>query len=164
MKNACLLLLLFVFLVGCTSTFYLVRHAERLDNSADSPLSAAGFARANALRDSLLDKDVDSVLATPYLRTQQTAQPLATALGKSLSIYSTDTTWQFAAGLKKIKGKDLLVVGHSNTIPEIVLAMTGDSVSIAHDDYDNLFVVKIRRCLTGKKVRLIKKTYGAASP
>ncbi|MFQ5446140.1 MAG: histidine phosphatase family protein, partial [Saprospiraceae bacterium] len=120
--------LLLVLLSSCTTTYYFVRHAERLDSSADSPLSAAGNIRAQILKDSLLNKGIDSIFATPYLRTQQTVQPLAGALGEPVTIYGTDTTAMFVQALKKVRGKELLVAGHSNTVPEMVLYMTGDTV------------------------------------
>ena len=126
---------------SCITNIYLVRHAERLNSSSDSPLSTAGHQRAVQLKDLLLDKGIDLVYATPYLRTQQTGQPTADALGQNLIIYGTDTTYQFVQALKKMRGKDLLVVGHSNTVPEMVVYLTGDTVHIGHDDYDNLYKV-----------------------
>jgi broad specificity phosphatase PhoE len=161
---------LFLFLVGCvyyncaTSTYYLVRHAEKLDNSADTPLSPAGFKRAAALRDSLINKGLDTLLASKYLRTRQTAQPLADALGKPLAVYSPDTTWQLSRALEKMKGKNVLVVGHSNTIPEIVRELTGDTLAIADNDFNNLFIVKIERRFFLIRRNLYKRTYGAVSP
>ena len=158
------LLPLLLLLSACTTNLYLVRHAERLDNSADSPLSTAGFERAAALRDSLLGKGIDSIFASTYLRTQQTAQPTAAALGETITIYSPDTTYQFAQLLRRLRGKDVLVVGHSNTVPEIVEQLTGQSVTIDHDDYDNLFRVKISRGMLGVQTKLWQLTYGEPSP
>ncbi len=154
------LLLLFS---GCTTTYYFVRHAERLNGSADSPLSAAGNLRARILKDSLLNKGIDDVFATPYQRTRQTVQPLSTALGEPVTIYGTDTTAQFVAALQKIRGRELLIAGHSNTVPEMVQRMTGDSVTIDHEEYDRLFIIKIKRQLSGRKVSLTKTTYGPPS-
>lgn len=157
-------LLLAAFLNGCTSHFYFVRHAEKVDESSDPALSEAGQARAIALKDRLLSAGIDSIFATPYQRTQLTVQPLADVLGKTVTIYGTDTTYQFVQAMKRIRGKDVVIAGHSNTVPEMVLLMTGDSVQIAHDDYDNLFIVKLQWSIFGKKKKLTKATYGAASP
>ncbi len=164
MKTLMLSLVLLLCLSACTSNFYLVRHAERLDDSSNSPLSEAGFERADALRDTLLGKSIDSIFASTYLRTQQTAEPLATALSETMTIYAPDTTLQFTQMLRLIKGKDILVVGHSNTVPEIVELMTGQAVTIDHDDYDNLFKVKISRSIFGTTVNLTALTYGEPSP
>lgn len=160
------LLVAAMLLAGCTSHFYLVRHAERLDDSADSPLSAAGFARANALKDRLINAGIDSIFATPYIRTQQTVAPLASALGEPVIIYGTDSTWHFVRGLRRIWGKNIVVAGHSNTVPDMVRYLTGntDSIQIAHDDYDNLFIVKRQRGLFWKKMSWIRSTYGEPSP
>lgn len=164
MRTMFLVSVLLLFLSACTSNLYLVRHAERLDASSNSPLSESGFERAEALRDTLLGKGIDSIFATTYLRTQQTAAPLATALSKTVVIYGTDTTYQFAQMLRKIKGKDVLVVGHSNTVPEMVDYLTGETVTIGHDDYDNLYLVEISRSLFGVTTRLTAFTFGEPSP
>ena len=153
-------LLMLCFLVSCTSNYYFVRHAERANNTADTPLSLEGQQRALALRDSLKDKGIDHIFATIYLRTQQTAIPLSEEIGIPLTIYHPDATQQFVNRLKKIRKKDVLVVGHSNTVPEMVLLMTGDTVEVGHDDYDNLFKVSISKSLFGTRTRLKKLHYG----
>jgi phosphohistidine phosphatase SixA len=112
----------------------------------------------------LINKGLDTLLASKYLRTRQTAQPLADALGKPLAVYSPDTTWQLSRTLEKMKGKNVLVVGHSNTIPEIVKELSGETVIIADNDFDNLFIVKIKRRFFLIRRSLYKKTFGAASP
>lgn len=162
-------LLLFIaallfLLSSCTTTIYLVRHAERQDQSSNSPLSAVGHARAATLRDTLQNKGIDSVFSTPYLRTQQTAAPTANAIEKPVTPYSPDTTSAFVNAIQNIRGKDLLVVGHSNTVPDMVKQLTGQVVSIDETDYDNLFIVTIKRSCTGRTVRLVLTTYGPPSP
>lgn len=164
MRYFALFLLLSFLLPACTTKYYLVRHAEKQDNSADALLSAVGQARANILRDTLANKGIGRIYASTVQRTQQTAQPLATALGLPLTIYKPDTTAGFIAALKKLGGMDVLVVGHSNNIPQIVQGLCGESVSIADDDFDNLFVVKITKGWGQTKVSLEKTTYGPASP
>lgn len=151
-------------LPACTTKYYLVRHAEKQSNASNAQLSSIGLARAAVLRDSLLNKGIDLIYASTVLRTQQTAQPLATVLGLSLTIYNPDTTAALVSALKKIRGKDILVVGHSNNIPQLVQGLSGESVTVADDDYDNLFIVKITRGWGQTKVSLVKTTYGAASP
>lgn len=164
MHNFLLGLLLIFLLSACTTRYYLVRHAEKQDDSPNALLSPTGLARANILRDSLLGKGIGQVYASTVQRTQQTAQPLANALGLPLTIYRPDTVTGFVAALKKLRGKDALVVGHSNNIPEIVQGLSGESVSIADNDYDNLFVVKITRAWGQTTVSLKKTTFGPASP
>lgn len=158
------LLLLSTLLPACATRYYLVRHAEKQDNSSNALLSPAGLNRADALRDSLLTKGIDRIYASTVQRTQQTAQPLASALGIPLTLYRPDTTAGFIAALKKIGAMDVLIVGHSNTIPQIVEGLSGESVAISDDDYDNLFIVKVTKAWGQTKVSLVKTTYGPASP
>jgi len=165
MKKFTLLLLAAVFMLhACTTKYYIVRHAERLDNSADSPLSDTGVTRANILRDSLLNKGIDQIFASTFLRTQQTAQPLATALGVQLTLYRPDTTAGLIARLKKIGGKNVLVVGHSNTVPELVQGLSLQAVpAIPETDFDNLYIVKISKGWGQTRRSLVHTTYGPAS-
>jgi len=160
MKPYLLLLSVVVLFANCTTNYYLVRHAERLDSSKDSPLSEEGRERAQALKEKLYPEGIDAVYATPYQRTQQTGQPLVDAIGKDLIIYGTDSTYQFVQGLKKQKNKNIVIVGHSNTVPEMVLYFTADTVHVGHDDYDDLFKVKLKRNIFGDKLKLEKMKYG----
>lgn len=151
-------------LSSCSSYYYVVRHAERQDNSPNSPLSAAGFNTAQALKDSLSSKKIDLVFASTFVRTQQTAQPTATAKGLSLNIYRPDTTAGLVSHLKKIKGKSVLVIGHSNTVPDIVSGLSNQSVApIPDNDFDNLYIIKVRNFF-GTRRTLSHLTYGNPSP
>jgi broad specificity phosphatase PhoE len=164
-QTGILLLLLGLFCQACQTTHYfLVRHAEKRDSSPDTPLSEVGWDRALSLRNQLIGKRIDAIFSSNYSRTRQTAQPLADALSTPLSIYQPDTTGSLAAVLKKMNGKNVLVVGHSNTIPPLVAGLSGETVAIADNDYDNLFVVRVRKTLLGQKVDLTKTTYGKPSP
>ncbi|MFN2457863.1 MAG: phosphoglycerate mutase family protein [Chitinophagaceae bacterium] len=142
----------------------MVRHADRLDDSGNSPLSEVGFVRAGTLRDSLIGKRIDYLFASTFLRTQQTANPLAESLNKPVQIYNKDTTNKLIAALQRINGKKVLIVGHSDNVPAIVLGLSGQSVPvIGHDEFDNLYVIRIRKFITASK-RLWHKTYGIPSP
>lgn len=164
MRNLLTLCSFVVLLSGCTTRYYLVRHAERQDASANSPLSVAGLARANVLRDTLLSKGIDTIFASTFQRTQQTAQPLATALHLPVTIYSPDTTAALIDQLSRLNGRNVLVVGHSNTIPEIVRGLCGQTVTIADDDFDNLFIVTVKKGWGNNTKTLEQTTYGPASP
>ena len=151
-------------LASCTTRYYLVRHAEKLNSTSDSPLSQTGHARAAILRDTLADKNISQVFASTFQRTQQTAQPTATANSLELTIYRPDTTAGLIQRLKSVGSRNVLVVGHSNTIPEIVQGLCGENVAIAEDDYDNLFIVTIKRGWGPTTKTLVKTTYGPVSP
>jgi broad specificity phosphatase PhoE len=128
---------------------FVVRHAERADTAsggspmmaADPDLSDAGRARAQTLAGMLKDAQIGAIFVTPYKRTQQTAAPLAQALGvQAAAVDARD----LAGLIDKVKAasRNVLVVGHSNTVPD-VLARLGiaDAPKIADDEYDNLFIV-----------------------
>src|SRR5688572_1962979 len=88
------LLLAFLCVAGAnaqTTTVILVRHGEKAaEPAADPPLTDAGRARAQALLDAVKNAGVSIVYSTPTLRTMQTAEPLAKALG--IEVTSTPTT------------------------------------------------------------------------
>ncbi len=164
MRKLIFLLAVLSWLPACTTRYYLVRHAEKASEAPDAQLSATGLARAGILRDTLLGKSIERIYASTFTRTQQTAQPLATALNLPLNLYRPDTTAGFIAALKMIGGQDILVVGHSNNIPQIVQGLCGQSVTIADDDFDNLFIVKITKAWGTTKKSLVQTTYGPPSP
>jgi phosphohistidine phosphatase SixA len=145
-----------------TSKIYIVRHAERLDQSEDTPLSSAGLQRAKALADSLADKNIDSIFVSKYQRNRQTAQPLVDILGKQYAIYEPKPISVIVNRLNHLKGKNALVVGHSDTIIEIAQGLgTRPSLSkIESSDYDNLFFVTIKKNFFGKRATLIESSYG----
>lgn len=132
------------------STVFVVRHAERADGGAtntmmgnDPDLSDAGRARAQALAGVLRDAGITAIFTTEFKRTQQTAAPLAKALGISATTVSSK---DMASLVEKIKGAsgNVLVVGHSNTVPDVVKALgVPTPVTVADADYDNLFVVRL---------------------
>ena len=143
-------------------TVFLVRHAERADSSpgtsptmaADPDLSAAGRTRAEHLAEALKDAKITAIFATEFKRTQQTAAPLAKALGVTVKIVTSKNEANLIADLEAAKG-NVLVVGHSNTVPEIIkqLGVT-TAVAIGDDDFDNLFIVS-----TGTRPSLVRLHY-----
>lgn len=156
------------FLTSCSShSIYLVRHAEKAATPAsDPPLTAEGKVRAQALKDSLQDKNVKFIYSTNTTRTRTTAGPLAEKLGIVIKPYGTDTIWEVARHLRKLRGGNVLVVGHSNTLLPLLdqLPVTHQKKTIPDSDYDNLFVVTVkRRFLRPPLIRLQEKTFGATA-
>lgn len=120
-----------------------IRHAERLDATQNSPLSAAGLERAKVLASILRDLGVKAVYATQWQRTQQTVRPLADLLGVEVSVSKSDDVKDLIGQLKGKHANDIVVVAaHSDTVPEILAAYGyARGLTIGHDEYDNLFVV-----------------------
>lgn len=161
--HLCCGLLLLVGSMGCSATrIYVVRHAERANDTDTTSLSPAGLARADALAERLADASIDGIYVTPYLRTQQTAQPLAKRRKLPLTEYPVRPTQTLVDQLRLMRGRNVLVVGHSNTILEIArgLGTTPTRQTIEHGDYDNLLVITSRRWLFGRQQSLQELTYG----
>jgi broad specificity phosphatase PhoE len=130
--------------VAAQQTIFLVRHAERADGGSGAPtavndpdLSEAGHMRAASLATVLKDA---RIATTEYKRTQQTAAPLAKALGVTPTVVVGKDSAGVAARIKAATG-NVLVVAHSNTLPEIVKELGATAPAIADADYDNLFVL-----------------------
>ena len=126
-------------------TIFVVRHAEKADAGTGDPndpdLSEVGQARAAALATVLKDAKIKFVYATEFKRTQATAKPTAEAAGVEVTVMPGKETAALVAKLRKAKG-NVLVVGHSNTIPDIVKALgLPKPAAIGDGDYDNLFIV-----------------------
>jgi broad specificity phosphatase PhoE len=136
------------------STIFVVRHAEKADATKDPDLSEAGRARAEALAKALRDAKIVAIYATEFKRTQQTAAPLAKALGITVTVLPAQDSAALIAKLRALTG-NALVVGHGDTIPNLIKALeVSEPINIAENDYDNLFTVVL-----DEKPQLIRLHY-----
>ncbi|WP_229311834.1 phosphoglycerate mutase family protein [Larkinella rosea] len=159
--------LLLAGLTACsTSTVYIVRHGEKVSEADTTSLSAVGFERAQALADRLEDERISRILTTPTRRTQQTAGPLSQHLNLPIESYPPKPVDAVVELVQQTKGKNILVVGHSNTILEIAqgLGAKPSKANIESEDFDNLLIVTLKKGLFGKSVRLQEETYGKPTP
>lgn len=132
-----------------TTTIVLVRHAEKeLVTIDDPPLSEAGERRAERLAQMFGDVRgpgrIEGIYVTATRRAQQTAMPLAMRLGMKTTVLpaSVDVGTEVARVLSEHRGGRVLIVGHSNTVPQIVQKLSGETVpAIGEDEYDNIYVV-----------------------
>lgn len=147
-------------------TYYLVRHAEKDTVGGNNPaISVIGQKRAGDLYRILKKKNIDLIMATQYKRTGMTAD--------SLRLYNKIDSLQYGAdatGNKMVevliarsgKAKNILIVGHSNTVPVMIrkLGVAGYTVKeLADTAYDDLFIVKVKN----GKATLEQKKYGTSS-
>jgi broad specificity phosphatase PhoE len=146
-----------LLLAGFASTAFaqkailLVRHAEKATDSNEPgvPLSEAGRARAAHLARMLAGAGITAIYATETDRARQTAEPLARALKLEVRTYSPrDASGKLAPRLllDRLKKDDAsgtgLVVGHQNTVPDLLAALGyTEKVSIADKQFDDLFIV-----------------------
>lgn len=147
MRRTVFAVLLAALPASAHSAIFIVRHAERLDAKDDaSLLSPAGKRRALELRHALSSVELSAVYCTEYKRTQQTAAPAAEARKLKPLIISSDKGPELVQALRAWPAdEDVLVVGHTDTIPELLTALgVRRPVAIASEDYDNLFIVSLR--------------------
>jgi broad specificity phosphatase PhoE len=135
-----------------TTTVVLIRHAEKQVGAiSDAPLSPPGEVRASRLAQMFGDATpfgrVQRIYVTDTRRTQQTAAGIAQRLSLTPVIVDAKAGSKQLAQrvLRENRGGRALVVGHSNTVPEIVAALTGqkDVPPIGDEEFDTLYVVSV---------------------
>jgi len=149
MKNILFLLLLLSLTTAAQSklptTIYLVRHAEKATNDAtneDPLLTEKGMDRAIALAEILKKSTIQNIYSTKYKRNVATAMPLAKKLKMPIKIYDSNRPKTEAVTiLEANEGKNILIIGHSNTVLETIEALGGKRPidSISDQEYDYLF-------------------------
>ena len=150
---------------SATTTVILVRHAEKAAApAADPPLMPAGEMRARALLDAVRDAGVGAIITTQFVRTRATAAPTANALGITPEVVTANGrthAQDVAAAIRKHAGQTVLVVGHSNTIPEIIGALGATVPPMCDAEYDNLYIVVLPP--TGPP-KLVRTKFGERTP
>ncbi len=140
-------LLLIMALVSSQShsySVYLARHAEKQVGNNPS-LTKEGKDRAKQLAYLLEHVDVAYVYSTQYLRTEETAQPTAELHSLPIKSYDPRQLAEFAEKLKTLDGH-VLVIGHSNTTPQLVSLLTGEKLKdLSEHDYGDVFQVNLDR-------------------
>jgi len=161
-----LIVLIALVLVSCkTTSYYIVRHAEKETSTAmpastmttDVPLSEAGKQRAQALKELLVKENIKYVFSTNYIRTKSTAQPLVDIIKVPIETYDPKDP-QFVSKLKALNG-NALIVGHSNTVDDLVNELTGNKeipADLQDSEYGDLFVVKKK----GKRITFERRHFG----
>jgi phosphohistidine phosphatase SixA len=123
-----------------------VRHAEKaiVDStvkSSDVPLSEQGTNRAENLKIQLQDKNIKFIFSTNTIRTKATAEPLSKQTGIPIEIYDGSDT-SVVQRLKNLKG-NVLIIGHSNTVDNLVNGLVGKQVlnDLNENQFGDLFIV-----------------------
>lgn len=121
----------------------LVRHAEKVDESKDAPLSEAGLKRAERLAQKLRSLGLTAIFVSEFQRTQQTAAPTAQLLHLQPQVIAAAQPSLLVQRLRSLAPQAIaLVVGHSDTLPAIIKELgVASPPSINRQDYDYLFVV-----------------------
>ena len=148
MKRYFLTIALFVLQItfgqSATTTYYFIRHGEKVDNSKNPDLSKIGFERAKVWEELFSEIKLDAIYSTDYNRTLQTVTPTANEQQIIITKYDPKTI-----DIESFKNKNLrkkvLIVGHSNTIPKFVNQMINQNAYAEIDDliFGNLYIVTI---------------------
>jgi len=121
---------------------YLVRHAEKGSDSKNPQLTECGKARAEQLATLLSQTNIEHIYSTHYQRTMQTAKPLADQQQLAIKNYNPRYLEQLSLKLQQQKA-NTLVVGHSNTTPELVTLLTKETIApLSEKDYQQLYQVQ----------------------
>ena len=129
------------------SSFYLIRHAEklRIDKTERNPkLNEKGILRAEKWKEVLKNIKLDKIYSTNYYRTIETANPTSKSQNIDITIYSPSNI-DYKNFKEVNKGKKVLIVGHSNTIPNFVNGLIEKNFYDQIDDLNNsnLYLVNI---------------------
>lgn len=123
---------------------YLVRHGEK-QMGVDPALTAKGQQRARNIAALLRQADIKTVFSSRTLRTMQTAQPLANAAHLDVVAYDMNQPAALVARIKAIDCGAVLVVGHSDTLTELVTLLGGvPGAEIGDMEYDRVYQLSRR--------------------
>lgn len=153
---AVLLLVATTHRVQAQEAIYVVRHAERADDSADAELSSEGMRRSNNLSALLASAGVSRIFTSERKRTIQTAAPLARALRIESAIVNASDEDALIQRVQASRPADrVLIVGHSNTVPSILRRLgVKETITIPDNEFDNLFIVVPHKDATPVLLRL----------
>ena len=130
----------------CTSV-YLIRHAEKIrtdKNEKDPLLNKNGLLRAQKWSEIFRKIEIDKILSTDTKRTISTATPISDKNQLKIEIYKPENI-SYETFIKENKGKKVLIVGHSNTIPETTNILIKNKFydQIEDNNNSNLYFVNI---------------------
>jgi 2,3-bisphosphoglycerate-dependent phosphoglycerate mutase len=148
MKKHIVFLLLFGFQIhfgqNKTTQYYFIRHAEKADSSKNPDLSEKGLERALEWKALFSAIQFDAVYSTDFKRTLQTIHQIVVENDQLLKLYNPQIL-DIETFKKETKGKTILIVGHSNTIPKMVNQLIKENKygDIAENQFGNLYIVTL---------------------
>jgi phosphohistidine phosphatase SixA len=141
-------------------TIYLIRHADKVSDDIDAPLSAAGRVRAACLANTLRDANIRQIFTSELQRTQQTAAPLAEKLNLKPIAIPLSKVDDLIEAIRSSKAANVLVVWHDATLPKILLALGGPEITpIAHTEYDRFFILTFVGDVKDSKPSFVQSRY-----
>ena len=122
---------------------YVVRHLEKEDTELDPALTADGYRRADGLAQMLSESGIERIYSTMYRRGVGTALPLARRLILPVEFYQADQGDALVSDILNLR-QNALIVGHSNTVADLVGAFGGETEALSEDRYGDVFQLLIR--------------------
>jgi broad specificity phosphatase PhoE len=131
--------------------FYVVRHLNTPEGANDPDLTPEGQQNAQRLADWFTGEPPAVIFVTDTKRARQTAAPLAAKLGITPRLYDPRDTADLIAEVMK-EPPPVLIVGHSNTVPDIVAALGGERPEpLVHEDFGNIWIISGPRRVTERR-------------
>lgn len=134
------------FIQDTVTTFILVRHAEDEDVGPDPDLTMLGLERTEVLQNTLANVPLNAVFSTNFNRTMQTAGPVAADQSLAIENYNPFNLNSFVDQvLEQHWSEAVLVVGHSDTTPNLLNLLTGTSTysHLPEFEFNNLYIVSV---------------------
>jgi broad specificity phosphatase PhoE len=147
---------------GAPTTLLIVRHADRAGR--DDALTPQGTTRAVALAHAMAKADLDAIYHSDTVRARDTAAPVAELLRMTPNVRpASDVPSLVREIFAEHRGERVLIVGHSNTVPQIIHAAGGPELSsLPEEEFDNLFVLTVSGCIR-RRASLVRLRYGIDS-
>jgi len=153
-------------------TVFMVRHAEKENEPReDPPLKPAGVVRSQELARLLGSAGIKAIFTSQFTRTKKTAEPLAAKLSLTPTVFNLKTnpsnprqiaresTTEVVNKILERAGESMLLVGHTNSIPDVIKMLGGDMVpTIDESKFNDLFIVTV---YASGKARVVQLKYGA---
>jgi phosphohistidine phosphatase SixA len=141
-------------------TIFFVRHADKVSDETDAPLSDRGHRRAECLANTLADVQIQQVFTSDLQRTQQTAAPLAEKLHLKPTVIPLSRPDELIEAIRSSKGANVLVVWHDATLPKVMRALGAPPIPpIAHMEYDRFFILTLTANKTHSQPRFTVLRY-----
>lgn len=147
MRTLLLLLLLSLSqpLWAAEYNLYLLRHAQKQDDGSKDPsLTERGRQQGQRLAKLLQHADIQRIYTTDYRRTRETVAALSVLTGAEIRIYQPSDLASFARTLQQ-RGENAVVVGHSNTTPQLIGILGGSAEAMSESDYGDLYQLQIHQ-------------------
>jgi phosphohistidine phosphatase SixA len=141
-------------------TIFFVRHADKVSDETDAPLSDAGHRRAQCLANTLADAHIEQIFTSDLQRTQQTAEPLAERLHVKPVVIPLGQPEKLIEAIRTGEAENVLVVWHDQTLPKILRALGAPEIApIGHTEYDRFFILTLAADKNHSQPRLTKLRY-----